>query len=77
MKYFNGFSLQNEEKVFDEFHQIENTFTKKYDGTGLGLSLVKQFVALHAGELSLESTIGKGSRFTFSIPKKAHVPLVH
>jgi cell cycle sensor histidine kinase DivJ len=50
------------------FAQIQNDYTRKYEGTGLGLSLVKGLVALHDGELSIESAPGEGTIVTVSFP---------
>ncbi len=55
-------------RIFDKFFQVQsNTETGKI-GTGLGLSIVKHLVELHGGEVSVESEVGKGSRFYFTVP---------
>ena len=54
--------------VFDEFRQVGRHYTNKHEGTGLGLSLARRFVELHGGTLTLRSTVGQGSTFTFTIP---------
>jgi signal transduction histidine kinase len=56
-------------KVFDEFEQADESTTRKFGGTGLGLTLVKKFTDLLGGELSLKSTPGKGTTFTLKIPR--------
>jgi PAS domain S-box-containing protein len=57
-------------KLFQPFSQLESTYTKKYEGTGLGLVLTKKLVELHGGRIWVESEYGKGSRFAFIIPIK-------
>jgi len=54
--------------VFDRFHRVEGTHGRSFEGSGIGLALVNELVKLHAGDLSVESTVGAGSRFTVSIP---------
>jgi signal transduction histidine kinase len=63
-----GIAPDDQEKVFAEFVQVGRDYTRKAEGTGLGLALTKRFVELHGGELRLESTPGKGSTFTFTLP---------
>ena len=65
-----GISESDKEKVFDPFKQIESSNNRKFAGTGLGLALVKQYVEMHDGDIWVESEIGKGSKFTFTIPIK-------
>ncbi|MFH1540148.1 MAG: ATP-binding protein [bacterium] len=55
-------------KIFERFHQVDGSDTRKHTGSGLGLTIAKEIVALHNGELRLESEEGRGSTFTFSIP---------
>ncbi len=57
--------------VFEEFRQLPTAGSAKQEGTGLGLSLAKRIVEMHAGKIWLESELGKGSTFFFSIPIKA------
>ncbi|MBI4843705.1 MAG: PAS domain-containing sensor histidine kinase, partial [Nitrospirae bacterium] len=63
-----GIASEDMEKLFQPFQQIESHLTKKFEGTGLGLSLCKQFVELHGGKIWVESEVGKGSRFVFTLP---------
>ncbi|GEM_PF-6046263 len=63
-----GIAPEDQEKVFGEFVQAEASLTKQYEGTGLGLALVKRFVEQHGGRVWLESEVGKGSRFYFTFP---------
>jgi signal transduction histidine kinase len=63
-----GIAAGDQELVFEEFRQVGNDYTRKAEGTGLGLALTKRFVELHGGTIRLESVPGKGSTFTFTIP---------
>ncbi len=54
--------------IFERFFQIDNSSTREFGGTGLGLSIVKSFIDAHHGTISVESTIGQGSRFTVLWP---------
>ena len=63
-----GIPPQDLERVFQEFEQVDNSYTRRYSGTGLGLPIVKQLVELHGGQVYLESTPGKGTEVIFTIP---------
>jgi signal transduction histidine kinase len=54
--------------VFDQFHQVEPSLTRKYEGMGLGLSIAKGMVEVHRGRIWVESVVGKGSNFTVVLP---------
>lgn len=66
----NGIGISNEDlsKIFNPFQQALDANTRKYAGTGLGLTIAKQFANLLGGDLSVESEIGKGSRFIVILP---------
>jgi len=63
-----GIAPEDQDVVFDEFKQVGRDYTKKAEGTGLGLALTRRIVELHGGRIWLESTPGKGSTFTFTLP---------
>lgn len=56
------------DKVFDRFHQVDNSQTRGYEGSGLGLALAKELVELHHGKISVTSKVDKGSTFTVVLP---------
>lgn len=55
-------------KLFHKFYRVDNTATRDIGGTGLGLTLVKELIAAHHGQVWVESTLGKGSTFFFTVP---------
>jgi signal transduction histidine kinase len=63
-----GIAPEDQEAVFEEFKQVGRDYTKKAEGTGLGLALTRRFVELHGGAIRLQSSPGKGSTFTFTLP---------
>ncbi len=63
-----GIAADRLETVFDEFRQANATIAGQFGGTGLGLSITKKFVELHGGRIGVESELGKGSTFSFTIP---------
>ena len=69
-----GISRKDQEKLFKPFTQIDSSISRKYEGTGLGLALSKELVALHGGKIWVESEPGKGSTFTFTIPINGSQP---
>jgi signal transduction histidine kinase len=63
-----GIAPEDHDWVFDEFRQAGDDYLRKAEGTGLGLSLARRFVELHGGTLALDSRLGEGATFTFSLP---------
>jgi CheY-like chemotaxis protein len=63
-----GISESDQPKVFEKFKQVGDTLTDKPQGTGLGLPISKEIVAHHGGKIWVESEVGKGSTFSFTLP---------
>ena len=63
-----GIAPEDQPKIFEEFRQVGTDYAHKVEGTGLGLTLAKKFVELHGGRIWVESEVGKGSKFTFTLP---------
>ena len=64
-----GIKAEDQGRIFEEFEQVDSSFSRQHEGTGLGLSLTKKLVELHGGRIWVESEgENKGSVFTFEIP---------
>jgi signal transduction histidine kinase len=73
-----GIPLDQHSKIWRRFYQVDGSATRRYNGLGLGLTIVKTVIERHGGKVSLNSEPGKGSTFTFTIPKiemRAHRPI--
>lgn len=67
----NGIGIPREQlaRIFDRFTQVEGGATRRYEGSGIGLALVKEIVALHGGTIAVESDLERGSIFTITLPR--------
>jgi signal transduction histidine kinase len=63
-----GIDRQDHKRIFERFFQVDNTATRRYGGTGMGLALVDRLVSLQKGRVEVKSAPGKGSTFTISLP---------
>ncbi len=69
-----GIAKQDLDYIFDSFRQVDSSFTRNYQGTGLGLGLSQQFVQMHEGVIKAESELGKGSTFYVLLPQGQIAP---
>jgi signal transduction histidine kinase/DNA-binding response OmpR family regulator len=63
-----GIEPEDQARLFQPFHQVDNSIRRRYGGTGLGLSISKSFAELHGGRMWVESTVGCGTTFFFRLP---------
>ena len=63
-----GIPEENFERIFESFEQVDGSAGRAYEGTGLGLAVTRKLVELHDGKIWVESTVGKGSTFNFTLP---------
>ena len=63
-----GIAEKDQERIFDRFHQLDNRTIRSYGGTGLGLPIAQHYVRLLGGSIKVNSTLGKGALFSFSLP---------
>ncbi len=71
-----GIAPEDQQRIFDAFQQLHGTSERPYKGTGLGLALVRQFVELHGGRITLRSNLGEGSRFEVHLPLREGTALI-
>ena len=63
-----GIAPEHLPRIFERFYCADRSRSRQMGGTGLGLSIVRHIVELHGGEVSVESSLGKGSTFSFTLP---------
>jgi signal transduction histidine kinase len=63
-----GIAESDQQRIFEEFQQVDSSSTRAKGGTGLGLAITKRIVEMHGGRLWVESVLGEGSTFFVSIP---------
>jgi two-component system, sporulation sensor kinase E len=68
-----GIKIDDQKKLFKPFVQVDSSYTRKYEGSGLGLSICKGIVNSHGGKIWIESEFGKGSTFRFTIPYRCEL----
>jgi signal transduction histidine kinase/HAMP domain-containing protein len=71
-----GIPAEDLPRIFDRFYQVDNTATRRYGGTGMGLALVKRLVQAHGAKVSVETKLGEGTRVTLVWPGSSSTPVV-
>jgi signal transduction histidine kinase len=68
----NGIGIPEDklDKIFERFHQVDDTLNRRQEGTGLGLAMVRQLAKIHAGKATVRSRLGEGTTFRIEIPKR-------
>jgi len=63
-----GIPLEDQKRIFERFFKADRSHSRMYDGSGMGLAIVKQIAALHQGDIRVESEPGKGTTFIVTLP---------
>jgi signal transduction histidine kinase len=71
-----GISPEELPKIFNEFFRVDNPINREKKGTGLGLSLCKKIIEAHKGKIWVNSTVGKGTTFSITLPRKPEITLI-
>jgi signal transduction histidine kinase len=69
-----GIAPEHQEKIFEDFQQVDSSPTRAYGGTGLGLSICRRLAAMMGGRVTVQSTLGQGSTFTLHLPRRTRSP---
>jgi signal transduction histidine kinase/ActR/RegA family two-component response regulator len=69
-----GIDPEHHDQIFSEFFQVQGSADRRFEGTGLGLALVKRLVGLHGGTIKVDSQLGKGASFTVTLPLRGLRP---
>jgi signal transduction histidine kinase len=69
-----GIPAEERDRIFDEFHQLDTSTTRTKGGTGLGLTISKKIIEMHGGRIWVESEVGHGSTFRFTLPVRLRKP---
>ena len=72
-----GIAERDQGKIFEEFQQADSSITKQKGGTGLGLAIAKRLIEMHGGRLWVESELGHGSTFAFTVPVNVETQVGH
>ena len=66
-----GITEDDQRQIFEEFRQADNSSTREKGGTGLGLAIAKRIIEIHGGQIWVESSLGEGATFSFTLPVRA------
>jgi signal transduction histidine kinase/CheY-like chemotaxis protein len=69
-----GIAPEDQGRLFEPFQQLDSSIRRRHGGSGLGLSISRRFIEMHGGRMWLESTVGEGTRISFTLPLQASMP---